>query len=229
DQQSHQTRRRRQRGIGMSTHNAGDDINRSRRRFLKHSALATAGLAIGFHLPPVLAKNEMGDGGEAGEFAPNAWLSIRPDNSVHIAIEKYDSGTGTHTALATCVCEELYTDLSLVQVDFPQQPFLDAYLHPWWQVWSTGGSTSIRLNYDRMRQAGAIARSMLVTAAAQQWGVSTDSCSVRDCRISHDASGRSVSFGDVATAAAKLPMPEQATLKQPSQFEYIGKIQRKLH
>src|SRR5699024_276396 len=191
--ESYQTRCQHRRGSLIMHHDDSSPINQSRRSFLKYSGGLAAGLAIGFHWPQAMAAGKKGaTQAPQGEFEPNAWVRVLPDNSIKIVIEKYDSGTGTHTALAACVCEELDADPMQVDVSFPQQAFLKSYLHPLWKVWSTGGSTSIRLNYERMRNAGAIARTMLVAAAAEQWGVKADSCHTEQRRIVHAASGRSL-------------------------------------
>src|SRR5471032_856985 len=153
----------------------------ARRRFIKQSsALLASGLAIGFQLPEALAKGETVSGGPqplAGEFEPNAWVRVLPDDTIKLVVHKHDSGTGTRTALAAIVAEELDVDPFAVDVITPENPFYAVYIHPLWKVFSTGGSTSVSLEYDRLRMAGATARAMLVAAAANQWNVQVASCS----------------------------------------------------
>ncbi|MGN6260583.1 MAG: molybdopterin cofactor-binding domain-containing protein [Ralstonia sp.] len=195
----------------------------SRRHFLQQSALLTAGLAVGFRLPDALAA---GKNGAAGEFEPNAWVRVLADNTVKIVVHKHDSGTGTQTALAACVAEELDVDPMRIAVITPEDPFFHDYIHPIWKVYSTGGSTSVSLEYARLRQAGATARAMLVSAAAQRWGVPAANCSTASGTVICN-DGRHATYGELADAAARLPAPANVTLKNPADFKYIGKLRHK--
>ncbi|GGO85598.1 exported oxidoreductase subunit [Marinobacterium nitratireducens] len=201
------------------------DIRPARRRFLKQSALLTTGLAVGFHwMPGAVAGDE---GNRLAPFEPNAWVRVLPDGTVKLVVHKHDSGTGTRTALAACVAEELEVDPMAVEVITPENPFFEAYIHPVWHVFSTGGSTSVSLEYDRLRQAGATARELLVAAAAKRWGLTPDRCRAVDGRVVHAGSGRSAGYGELVDDAAKLPAPDSVVLKAPSQFRYIGKLRHK--
>jgi isoquinoline 1-oxidoreductase beta subunit len=202
-------------------------INLARRVFLKQTATVTGGLAIAFYLPSGLAATDPKAPASTGEFEPNAWVRILPDGTVKLVVHKHDSGTGTHTALAACVAEELGVNPMTVQVISPEDPFFATYIHPIWKVFSTGGSTSVSLEYDRLRMAGATARALLITAAARQWKVSPDSCSTDEGRVVHLASKRSLGYGELAGVAAHLPAPAKVTLKDPAQFQYIGKLRHK--
>jgi isoquinoline 1-oxidoreductase beta subunit len=205
--------------------NAPRDLHApSRRRFLQQSALLTAGLAVGFRLPDALAA---GKDGAAGEFEPNAWVRVLADNTVKIVVHKHDSGTGTQTALAACVAEELDVDPMRIAVVTPEDPFFQDYIHPIWKVYSTGGSTSVSLEYARLRQAGATARAMLIRAAAQRWGVPVAACSTADGTVFCNADGRRATYGELADAAGRLPAPANVTLKDPADFKYIGKLRHK--
>ena len=203
----------------------------ARRRFIKQgSALLASGLAIGFELPDAFAKtqNLAGDPNpQAGEFEPNAWVRVLPDDTVKLVVHKHDSGTGTRTALAAVVAEELDVDPFRVEVITPENPFYGDYIHPLWKVFSTGGSTSVSLEYDRLRRAGATARAMLIAAAAKQWNVSPSACSTENGFVVDKASGKRANYGSLASAAAQLPAPKDVALKDPSQFKYIGKLQKK--
>lgn len=194
--------------------------NLSRRLFLKQSATVTAGLAISFHLPSGIAATP-------GDFEPNAWVRVLPDGTVKLVVHKHDSGTGTQTALAACVAEELDVNPMTVQVITPENPFFEAYIHPVWKVFSTGGSTSVSLEYDRLRMAGATARALLIAAAAKQWRVSPDSCTTLEGRVLHGSSKRALGYGELVAVAAHLPAPAKVTLKDPAQFKYIGKLWHK--
>ncbi|CAJ0815386.1 xanthine dehydrogenase family protein molybdopterin-binding subunit [Ralstonia flaminis] len=195
----------------------------SRRRFLQQSALLTAGLAVGFRLPDALAASK---DAAAGEFEPNAWVRVLPDNTVKIVVHKHDSGTGTQTALAACVAEELDVDPMRIAVITPEDPFFQDYIHPIWKVYSTGGSTSVSLEYARLRQAGATARAMLVSAAAQRWGVPVANCRTADGTVLC-ADGRKATYGELADAAGRLAAPANVVLKNPADFKYIGKLRHK--
>ncbi|UWF47122.1 molybdopterin-dependent oxidoreductase [Pseudomonas sp. N3-W] len=198
----------------------------SRRVFLKQTATVTAGLAIAFHLPSGMAATPATPS-SAAEFEPNAWVRVLPDGTVKLVVHKHDSGTGTQTALAACVAEELDVNPMTVQVITPENPFFEAYIHPIWKVFSTGGSTSVSLEYDRLRMAGATARALLIAAAAQRWKVSPDSCTTEDSRVLHRESKRSLGYGELVSVAAQLPAPAKVTLKDPAQFKYIGKLRHK--
>ncbi|MEO3726191.1 molybdopterin cofactor-binding domain-containing protein [Pseudomonas syringae] len=197
----------------------------SRRMFLKQAVTVASGLAIALYLPSGAAATEAKT--SATEFEPNAWVRVLPDGTVKLVVHKHDSGTGTQTALAACVAEELDVNPMTVQVITPEDPFFETYIHPVWKVFSTGGSTSVSLEYDRLRMAGATARALLISAAAQQWKVSPDSCSTEEGRVVHVSSQRSLGYGELAGAAAHLPAPANVTLKDPAQFKYIGKLRHK--
>ncbi|MHC8319884.1 xanthine dehydrogenase family protein molybdopterin-binding subunit [Pseudomonas sp. GB2N2] len=198
-----------------------------RRIFLKQAATVASGLAIAFYLPSGIAATTAKTSAPSGDFEPNAWVRVLPDGTVKLVVHKHDSGTGTHTALAACVAEELDVNPMTVQVISPENPFFETYIHPVWKVFSTGGSTSVSLEYDRLRMAGATARALLIAAAAKQWKVSPDSCTTEDGRVLHAATRRSLAYGDVVDVAAQLPAPAKVTLKDPAQFKYIGKLRHK--
>ncbi|WJK07741.1 xanthine dehydrogenase family protein molybdopterin-binding subunit [Pseudomonas fluorescens] len=202
--------------------NAGFEL--SRRVFLKQTVMVASGLAIALYLPTGAAADPKTT---AAEFEPNAWVRVLPDGTVKLVVHKHDSGTGTQTALAACVAEELDVNPMTVQVITPEDPFFETYIHPVWKVFSTGGSTSVSLEYDRLRMAGATARVLLISAAAQQWKVSPDSCSTEEGRVVHASSKRSLGYGELAGTAAQLPAPANVTLKDPAQFKYIGKLRHK--
>jgi isoquinoline 1-oxidoreductase beta subunit len=203
----------------------------ARRRFIKQSsALLASGLAIGFQLPEAFANGNSPSCDpkpQAGEFEPNAWVRVLPDDTIKLVVHKHDSGTGTRTALAALVAEELDVDPFRVDVITPENPFYGDYIHPLWKVFSTGGSTSVSLEYDRLRRAGATARAMLIAAAAKQWNVAPSACSTENGFVIDKAGGKRANYGSLAQVAARLPAPKDVALKDPSQFRYIGKLQKK--
>ncbi|WP_434664819.1 molybdopterin-dependent oxidoreductase [Paraburkholderia sp. A3BS-1L] len=211
-----------------------DQRGAARRRFLKQgSALLAAGLAVGFVLPEAhaAAAAEPTISGDPhpqrGEFEPNAWVRVLPDDTIKLVVHKHDSGTGTRTALAAVVAEELDVDPFRVEVITPEDPFFAQYIHPLWKVFSTGGSTSVSLEYERLRRAGATARAMLIEAAAQQWSVPASACTTDNGNVVEAASGRRATYGSLAARAAKLHAPKDVALKAPGEFKYVGKLRKK--
>lgn len=196
--------------------------NESRRRFLKGSA----GLTLALYMPWSMAQGTGSDGTngavETQDFEPNAFLRIDEDNHVTVIAKHLEMGQGTYTGLATLVAEELDADWSQVQVESaPADASRYNNLH-WGPTQGTGGSSAIANSWEQLRQAGAAARAMLVTAAAQQWQVPAEEITVEKGVISHAASDNEASFGELAGAAAELPVPSDVTLKDPADFTLIG-------
>jgi isoquinoline 1-oxidoreductase beta subunit len=191
------------------------DLHLSRR----DAILGAGALVIGMHLPLGAARAQQGK--TPPPIHPNAFIRIAPDDSVTIIVKHIEFGQGPYTGLATLAAEELDADWSKVRaVSAPANAALYANLQMGAQL--TGGSSAIANSYDQMRRAGAMARGMLVQAAATEWRVKPADISVEKGIISHARSGRSAGFGQFAAAAAKLPMPAKVTLKDPSKFTLIG-------
>src|SRR5450830_1595405 len=197
----------------------------ARRAFLKSAAVLGAGLAVGFVVPGAKGAAEAtGD----GTLAPNAFVRVFPDNTIKLVVHKHDSGTGTRTALGLVLAEELEVALEQVEIITPENPFFKDYMHPQWHVFSTGGSTSVMLEYEGLRKAGASARMMLVEAAAARWQVPVAECRAQAGQVTHAPTGRSFTYGALATEAARLPAPKEPVLKAARDFHLIGKLHRKL-
>ena len=181
-----------------------------RRDFLKLGAVAGGGLFLLIYAPDSAA------GGEAA-LSPNAFLRIDPSGAVTITVARSDMGQGVRTALPMIVAEELDADWDRVHIT-------QADAHPdRYGRMMTVGSTSVRNGaWLPLRNAGAAAREMLVAAAAAQWGVSASTLRTERGRVRHDASGRSAGYGELADAAAALPIPASPTLKDPARFTLIG-------
>ncbi|GAB4358007.1 MAG: xanthine dehydrogenase family protein molybdopterin-binding subunit [Methylohalobius crimeensis] len=203
-------------------------VNVSRRRFLKSSAVIGTGLVLGACLPSAF-KGGSGAGKQAATFSqeagfvPNAFVRIGTDDRVTVIIKHLEMGQGTYTGLTTLVAEELDTDWSQVT---PEGAPADASRYNnllWGPYQGTGGSTAMANSFEQMRKAGAAARQMLVTAAAQRWQVPVADITVQKGVIAHTASGREATFGELAAAAAELPVPKNIVLKDPEDFVYIGK------
>src|SRR5580700_3055602 len=187
----------------------------SRRGFLQ-VALASGAfvLSVRFVPPPLFAA----EGEAAPAFDPSLWMSIAADGTVTIVAHRSEMGCGSRTALPLVVADELDADWSKVKID-------QATGDPKYGDQDTDGSHSVRSSFDLMRQVGATGRVMLISAAAAQWNVSPKECTAESHFVVHRASGRKVGYGEVAAAAAKLPVPkkEDVPLKSRSQWRYIGK------
>jgi len=204
---------------------AGTMTNIGRRGFLKVGAAGAAGLAIGFYLPgrfETLAEPAT----SAAPASLNAWMLISPDDTVKIMIDKSEMGQGILTALCMIAAEELDCDWKKIRTEFA--PAAKEYFNPAFGMQGTGGSSSVRSSWDPMRKAGAAARNMLLQAAAAQWNVDKSACRTENGVIHHDASKRSVTYGAVAMAASKLPVPQDVPLKDPKNYRIIGKPTKRL-
>ncbi|MFO2005608.1 molybdopterin-dependent oxidoreductase [Pseudomonas aeruginosa] len=195
-------------------------ITLSRRRFIVGSATVAGGFSLGFNLA----------GAQADTAAPdevNAWIVIQPDETVVLRMAKSEMGQGSLTGLAQLVVEELECDWSRVQTEYAL-PSRNIARGDVWGDLSTGGSGSIREEHQRLRQAGATARLMLVAAAARVWSVNPDECSVSRGEIFHQASGRTITYGKVARLASSLPVPKDVRLKDPGEWRLIGTSARRI-
>jgi isoquinoline 1-oxidoreductase beta subunit len=189
------------------------DIELSRRGFLG----AGAGLVVGFHVPGIAQA-------QAGTMPPevNAWVRVLPDDRVIIRIARSEMGQGTLTGLAQLVAEELDCDWSKVGTEQPT-PGQNLARNRIWGNFSTGGSRGIRESQDYVRKGGAAARLMLVQAAANEWKVPVAECRAARSVITHVPTGRSTTYGKVAEAAGKLPVPTEVALKDPKDWTIAGK------
>jgi len=157
----------------------------------------------------------------------NAWVVIRPDDTVVIRIARSEMGQGTLTGLAQLVAEELECDWSKVTTEYPT-PGQNVARKRVWGDMSTGGSRGIRMSHEYVRKGGAAARDMLIQAAAAEWKVAPSECSAASGTITHKASGRTTTYGKVAEAAAKLAPPAEVKLKDPKDWTIAGKPLKRL-
>lgn len=192
----------------------------TRRTFLKIAGGAGTGLILGLAPPQGgIPAADAKAGGTPG--LANAFVRIAPDNTVTVIIKHLDKGQGAATGLATLVAEELDASWSQIRTEFaPSDPTV--YKNLAFGVQGVGGSTGLPNSFEQYRTVGATARQMLVRAAAIEWGVTPSEVSVANGVLSI-ASGKTATFGAVAEAAAKLPVPANVTLKTPDKFIYIGK------
>ncbi|SFO99493.1 isoquinoline 1-oxidoreductase, beta subunit [Bradyrhizobium sp. Ghvi] len=191
----------------------------NRRAFVIGTAAVGAGLAIGLDIPfggPAVVR--------AADGSPevNAWVVVRPDDTVVIRIARSEMGQGSLTGLAQLVAEELECDWSKVTTEYPT-PGQSVARRRVWGDFSTGGSRGIRSSQDYVRKGGATARMMLIQAAADEWKVPASECTVDKGVITHKASGKTTTYGKVAEAAAKLTPPADVKLKDPKDWTIAGK------
>jgi isoquinoline 1-oxidoreductase beta subunit len=199
----------------------------SRRDFLKLSVSAAVGggLLLAFGLPAhAVISDESGTG---APFAPNAFLRIDRAGKVSFVIPFIEMGQGTYTSIPMLIAEELEVDVDKVVIEHAP-PDDKRYANPLIGVQMTGASTSIRASWEPMRRAGATARVMLVSAAAERWRVDPESCRAENGVVVHAGSGRKLAYGELVDAAAKLPVPENVALKSPTEFKLIGTPHRRL-
>src|SRR5258706_9147792 len=161
----------------------------NRREFLETAGVAGAGLVIGFHLPTA----GRGPAAAAAPFAPNAWLRIGADESVLVVVDRSEMGQGVTTSLPMLLAEELEADWSKIRIE--SAPADKAYINPMFGMQGTGGSTSVRAAFTPLRKAGAAAREMLVSAAAETWGDDKAACRAEQGAVIHTPSNRRLSFG----------------------------------
>jgi isoquinoline 1-oxidoreductase beta subunit len=204
------------------TSQTGQPANRvSRRTFLR--ATAGSGLVLGLRLPVGEAAAAAG----ADSFVPNAFIRISSDGRVILTVPYVEMGQGTYTSISMLIAEELEIDLKQVQVEHAP-PNEKLYANPLLGVQATGNSNAIRGAWQPLRQAGATARIMLVSAAAKRWNVDPASCRAQGGEVLHPATGRRSTYGELAADAARLPVPDNVPLKRPQDFKLIGTPAKRL-
>ncbi len=196
------------------------DTNSSRRDFIKASATVGGGLMLGVMMPGAVRETKA-----AGTlYTPNAWVHISDNNEITLLSARSEMGQGVYTSMPMLIAEELNVDLHQIKVAFapPGAAYVNALLGA--QV--TGGSTSVRDGWEKLRTAGAQVREMLIAAAANKWGVDASTLKAESGVVS--GGGKHATYGSLAAAASKLPVPEKVTLKDPSEFRIVGKSTKRL-
>ncbi len=196
-----------------------------RREFLKTGAAAGGGLLVSWYMPLPSAGAGKAAAGE-NQVALNAFVRIGTDESVTVIASHSEMGQGVYTSLPMLLNEELEADWSKIGVE--AAPVDKVYNHPVFGMQMTGGSTTSPAEWERYRKMGALARTMLVAAAAQQWKVDAASCQVEKGVVLHRATGRRATYGSLANAAAQLTPPAEVKLKDAKSFTLIGKPTRRL-
>ena len=191
----------------------------SRRRFIVGAAATTGGLAIGFHLPGKGAAPA--EAAEAKGHEVNAWVLIHPDDTITLRVHRSEMGQGSFTAIPQLLADELEADWPKVRAEFAlaHRQITD---HRVYVSMATGGSRAIRDSQSYVRQAGAMAREMLIAAAAAQWKVPADECAAKKSVVTHKNSDRKLGYGALAAAAAKMTPPHDVKLKPAGEWDIIG-------
>lgn len=196
-------------------------LETSRRDFLKTTSLATGGLLMGFALPG--AKVEAQAAGTV--YTPNAWVHIADNNTITLISARSEMGQGVYTSMPMLIAEELNVDIHKIKVSIapPAAVYVNALLGA--QI--TGGSTSVRDGWEKLRVGGAQVREMLISAAADKWKVDRSTLRAENGMVL-GPKGRKATYGSLAAAAAKLPAPEKVAIKDPKDFRVVGKRIRRL-
>ena len=194
------------------------------RRAVLQSGIA-GGLVLAFQWPVRAARfnePEQSPDHPDGQFAPNAFIRLDHAGKTTLVMPQAEMGQGVYTAIAMILAEEM--DADVAQVVLQHGPPSDKlYANPLFGIQVTGNSNSIRSFWDKLRGAGASARTMLIAAAAEQWQVDAASCSASNGKVTHAASNRTLTYGELADSAVKLPVPDKPKLKEPKDFTLIGK------
>jgi isoquinoline 1-oxidoreductase beta subunit len=196
-----------------------------RREFMRTGAAVGGGLLVSLYVPMTNGRGSAA-AAEERDFALNAFVRIGTDESVTVISAHSEMGQGIYTSLPMLLNEELQADWSKIRVE--AAPVDKAYNHPVFGIQMTGGSTTSPAEWERYRKMGALARIMLVEAAARRWNVEASACHVEKGAVVHGATGRRATYGSLAGAAAQLPPPANVPLKNPSEFTLIGKPTRRL-
>ena len=199
-----------------------------RRGFLGTATAVAGAFSLGWTVPA----QAQGAGGNsaataAGGVEVGIWAVVMPDDSVVVRIARSEMGQGTLTGLAQLVADEMDADWARVRAEYISPDANLAAKRAWGDM-STGGSRGIRASVEYVRKGGAAAKVMLIQAAAAQWGVAPGECAASESVITHQPSGRTLRYGQVAAAAAKLPVPADVTVKTPAEWKIVGKGVKRL-
>jgi isoquinoline 1-oxidoreductase subunit beta len=203
-----------------------DRVDLSRRRFLTVSAAVGGGLLIGFTTGSSIGGADAAQS-VATPFTPNAFIRIGSDGQIVLIMPYVEMGQGTYTSIPMLIAEELEVELKQVRLEHAP-PNEKLYANPLLGVQATGNSNAIRGAWQPLRQAGAVARTMLVAAAAKRWNVDPASCRAQSGEVRHVATGRKLKYGELAADAASMPVPENVVLKRPADFKLIGTPAKRL-
>jgi isoquinoline 1-oxidoreductase beta subunit len=205
-----------------------DGVDLSRRRFLSVSAAVGGGLLIGFTTGPSIEAADAAQSVAGPPFTPNAFVRIGGDGQIVLTMPYVEMGQGTYTSIPMLIAEELEVDLRQLRLEHAP-PNEKLYGNPLiGGVQATGNSNAIRGAWQPLRQAGAMARIMLVAAAAKRWNVDPASCRAQSGEVFHAPTGRKLKYGELVAAAARMPMPDNVALKRAADFKLIGTPAKRL-
>ena len=196
----------------------------SRRSFLRVGAAAGGGLMLSLNLPFANGEAEAAD---TNGFTPNAFIRIDGNGQIALIMPYVEMGQGTYTSIPMLIAEELEVDLKQLRLEHAP-PNEKLYANPLIGVQATGNSNAIRGAWQPLREAGAVARTMLVAAAAKRWNVEPASCRAQSGEVLHPPTGRRSTYGELAADAAGMPVPENVAVKQPQDFKLIGTPAKRL-
>jgi isoquinoline 1-oxidoreductase beta subunit len=202
-----------------------DKSEATRRNVYKTENVPGGCLVLGFHVPVRRASDEAA--APSAVFAPNAFIRIGQDETVTLVANKSEMGQGVFTALPMLICEELEADWMKVRVASASCMEKD-YRHTVWGAQGTGGSSSVASEWDRLREVGASAREMLISAAAATFAADRSECRAENGAVIHVPTGRRLTYGQLVEKASQMEPPRVVTLKQPEDFKLIGKPTRRL-
>src|ERR1700682_3620717 len=204
---------------------AENDLNLNRRSFLRVSAAAAGGLLVSlyFDLPAVIQEGSQKPPPKV--YPPDAFVHIRPDGKIVIQVNRLEFGQGVHTSLPMILADEMDADWSRVIAELA--PAADVYKDPIFGIQMVGGSGSIAHSFQQYRELGAKTRAMLIVAAADRWHVTPDQCRTANSVV-YGPGNQSARYAELADDAARKPVPEKVSLKNPSEFRLIGKRVRRL-
>ena len=198
--------------------------NSQRRDFIKSASAVGGGLAIGFAVPFGGNLATAAEAAAVKEVPVTAWVKIGTDNSITIVCARSEMGQGVYTSMPMLICEELEVPLNRIKVEIA--PPGEVYINELLGGQLTGGSTSVRDAWEKLRKAGATARTMLVNAAAKKWGVDPSTCQAANAMVT--SGSKKATYGELAEAAAAEPVPKDVKLKSPSDFKIVGKPTKRL-
>src|SRR5947208_4902517 len=199
-------------------------VDLSRRQFLSASTALGGGLLIGFRTGAAHAA----ESAAGAAFTPNAFIGIGSDGQIVLTMPYVEMGQGTYTSIPMLIAEELEADLKHVRVEHAP-PNEKLYGNPLLGgIQATGNSNAVRASWQPLRQAGATARTMLVSAAAKRWNVDPESCRAQSGEVLHVPTGKRYKYGELSADASRMPVPESVVLKRPENFKLIGTPAKRL-
>src|SRR5437764_3797108 len=197
-----------------------NDLNLNRRSFLRTSTLAAGGLLVSLYLDLPAFANEGAQAPTPRVYPPDGFVHVRPDGKILITVNRLEFGQGVQTSLPMVLADEMDADWSQVVPELA--PAADVYKDPVFGIQMVGGSGSIAHSFQQYRELGAKTRAMLIAAAAARWHVTPDKCRTEN-NVVYGPGNQSARYAELGTEAARKPVPDKATLKNPGEFRLIGK------